>query len=88
VNRKTAPVPKAAPKASGVALVLALLLCGVAVILGRDALIDLGAVNGASWIGPAIDSVLSVTVQSWMLPAGAAVGVLAFQRGRPKRVQR
>ena len=78
VNRKTAPVPKAAPKASGVALVLALLLCGVAVILGRDALIDLGAVNGASWIGPAIDSVLSVTVQSWMLPAGAAVGVLGI----------
>lgn len=78
MNRKTAPVPKAAPKASGVALVLALLLCGGAVILGRDALIDLGAVNGASWIGPAIDSVLSVTVQSWMLPAGAAVGVLGI----------
>lgn len=71
-------IPKAAPKATGIAVVLALLLCLLGVIVGRDALIAFGAVTGTPWIGQAIDSVVSLTVATWMLPAGIAVGVVGL----------
>lgn len=68
--------PKAAPKASGIAVVLAFLLCVGAVLLGRDAAIEFGALTGAQWIGPSIESLLATTVQTWMLPAGVVLAVV------------
>ncbi|MDJ0393665.1 hypothetical protein QMK17_10020 [Rhodococcus sp. G-MC3] len=71
-------IPKAAPKATGIAVVLALLLCVAGVIVGRDALIAFGAVTGSPWIGPALNSIVDLTVQTWMLPVGIAVGVVGL----------
>lgn len=71
-------IPKAAPKATGVAVVLAILLVIVGIICGRDALIEFGAVESEPWIGRSIDTMLDLTVQTWMLPAGIALCILGL----------
>lgn len=70
--------PKAAPRASAVAVVLALALCVVGVVLGRDASIEFGLVDGAPWIAPAIDWLLGVTVLGAMLPIGIVAAVIGL----------
>lgn len=69
-------IPRAAPKASTVAVILALLAVLVGIGFGREAAIEFGAVAEPAWIGPFIDSALDTTAQSWMLPVGIAVAVL------------
>ncbi|AYJ47680.1 hypothetical protein [Rhodococcus sp. P1Y] len=70
--------PKAAPKATAVAVLLALALCALAVVAGRDALIEFGALTGGTWIAPAIDTLMGTTAQGWMLPAGIAAAVVGL----------
>lgn len=70
--------PKAAPKATGIAVILALLLVVLGIVCGRDALIEFGAVTADPWIGPAIDTVREITVRTWMFPAGIALGILGL----------
>ena len=51
----TIDTPKARPAASGVSLVLALALVGVAVVAVRDLAVDRGWADGTTWTGDAVD---------------------------------
>ena len=51
----TIGTPKARPAASGVSLVLALALVGIAVVAVRDLAVDRGWTNGTSWTGDLVD---------------------------------
>ena len=51
----TIGTPKARPAASGVSLVLALALVGVAVVAVRDLAVDRGWTNGTAWTGDLVD---------------------------------
>ena len=66
----------AAPAATGVTLVLALVLIALGVIAVRDVLLWTGAITGTPWIINALKYFDGLTPQEWMLPAGIAVAIL------------
>ncbi|WP_338887986.1 hypothetical protein [Rhodococcus sovatensis] len=70
--------PKAAPRATPIAVLLALALCVLGVILGRDALIEFGAISGTAWISSVTDTLVDSTVSSALLPIGIAIAVLGL----------
>lgn len=70
--------PKAAPRATPIAVLLALALCVLGVVLGRDALIEFGAISGTAWISSVIDTLVDSTVASALLPIGIAIAVLGL----------
>ena len=71
-----AKVPVATPAASGVAVALAVAVVAFGTVLGRDALIDGGAITGTPWITPAWRFFDGLTAQSWMIAAGLALAAL------------
>lgn len=73
----TIGTPKARPAASGVSLVLALALVGVAVVAVRDLAVDRGWADGKTWTGEAIDHLDGVEAG---VPA-AIVGVVLALTG-------
>ncbi|MFY2790162.1 DUF6286 domain-containing protein [Rhodococcus sp. MALMAid1271] len=89
VTEKPSKKPVANPTAAVPAVLFALVLIGAGVVLGREALLDLGAIDGPDWVGPAARHLDGLTAQQWMLPAGIAavvVGfILVFVAVRPRR---
>lgn len=89
MSEKASKKPVANPTASVPAILFALVLIGAGVVLGREALLNLGAIDGPEWIGPAATSLDGLTAQPWMLPGGIAavvVGfILVFVAIRPRR---
>lgn len=81
--------PVAAPAATGVAVVLAVVLIGVGVVAVRDVLVSVGVITGAPWIVSVLNRLDGLTAQGWMLPAGVAVTVLGvllvFTAVKPRR---
>ncbi|MDV8021060.1 DUF6286 domain-containing protein [Rhodococcus sp. IEGM 1330] len=75
---KASKKPVANPTAAVPAILFALVLIGAGVVLGREALLNLGAIDGPEWVGPAATSVDGLTAQSWMLPGGIAAAVVGF----------
>ncbi|WP_128646908.1 DUF6286 domain-containing protein [Rhodococcus sp. BS-15] len=86
---KASKKPVANPTAAVPAILFALVLIGAGVVLGREALLNLGAIDGPEWVGPAATNLDGLTAQSWMLPGGIAavvVGfILVFVAIRPRR---
>lgn len=70
--------PKAAPRATPIAVLLALALCVLGIIFGRDALVEFGAISGTAWISPLLDTLVDSTVSSALLPVGIAIAVLGL----------
>ncbi|MCZ4517426.1 DUF6286 domain-containing protein [Rhodococcus ruber] len=89
MSEKPSKKPVANPTAAVPAVLFALVLIGAGVVLGREALLKLGALDGSEWVGPAATHLDGLTAQSWMLPAGIAavvVGfILVFVAVRPRR---
>jgi hypothetical protein len=89
VIEKAGKKPVANPTAAVPAILFALVLIGAGVVLGREALLALGAIDGPAWVEPAATNLDGLTAQQWMLPAGIAavvVGfVLVFAAIRPRR---
>lgn len=81
--------PVAAPAATGVTIVLALVLIALGVIAVRDVLLWTGAIAGTPWIINALNYFDGLTAQTWMLPAGIAVAILGlfvvFAAVKPRR---
>ena len=70
--------PVANPTAAVPAVLFALVLIAAGVVLGREALLKLGALDGSEWVGPAASNLDGLTAQQWMLPAGIAAVVIGF----------
>ncbi|CCQ14017.1 putative uncharacterized protein [Rhodococcus sp. AW25M09] len=89
MNEKASKKPVASPTAAIPAVLFALVLIGAGAVLGREALLRLGALDGPDWVGPAATHLDGLTAQQWMLPAGIAavvVGfILVFVAIRPRR---
>ena len=78
---ETAPAakaPLAAPAATPTAVVLALVLIGAGVVIGRDALIDVGAIAGSPWITAGLKAIDGLTARAWMLPAGIVIAIVGL----------
>ncbi|RMB77752.1 hypothetical protein AYK61_16045 [Rhodococcus sp. SBT000017] len=75
---KASKKPVANPTAAVPAILFALVLIGAGVVLGREALLNLGAIDGPEWVGPAAANLDGLTAQSWMLPGGIAAVVVGF----------
>nr|WP_314143653.1 DUF6286 domain-containing protein [uncultured Rhodococcus sp.] len=86
---KASKKPVANPTAAVPAILFALVLIGAGVVLGREALLNLGAIDGPEWVAPAAANLDGLTAQPWMLPGGIAavvVGlILVFVAIRPRR---
>ncbi|MDI6626275.1 MAG: DUF6286 domain-containing protein [Rhodococcus sp. (in: high G+C Gram-positive bacteria)] len=78
MTAKATKKPVANPAAAVPAILFALVLIGAGVVLGREALLNLGAIDGPEWVGPAAKSLDGLTAQSWMLPGGIAAVVVGF----------
>lgn len=70
--------PLARPAATPIAVVLAVVFIAAGAALVRDGLVELGALAGSSWSTAAVDWFDGLTPQSWMTPAGIAVGVVGL----------
>ncbi|OZF34782.1 hypothetical protein CH296_08975 [Rhodococcus sp. 14-2496-1d] len=78
MSEKASKKPVANPTAAVPAILFALVLIGAGVVLGREALLNLGAIDGPEWVGPAATSLDGLTAQPWMLPGGIAAVVVGF----------
>ncbi|MDV6260474.1 DUF6286 domain-containing protein [Rhodococcoides yunnanense] len=78
MSEKPSKKPVANPTAAVPAVLFALALIGAGVVLGREALLKLGALDGSEWVGPATTRLDGLTAQSWMLPGGIAAVVIGF----------
>ena len=78
MSAKTSKKPVATPTAAVPAVLFALLLIAAGIVLGREALVKLGALDGPEWVGPAAAQLDGLTAQSWMLPGGIAAVVVGF----------
>ncbi|OZD07209.1 hypothetical protein CH275_08615 [Rhodococcus sp. 06-235-1A] len=89
MSATTSKKPVANPTAAVPAILFALVLIAAGVVLGREALLKLGALDGPEWVGPAASHLDGLTAQQWMLPGGIAavvVGfILVFVAVRPRR---
>ena len=75
---KASKKPVANPTAAVPAILFALVLIGAGVVLGREALLNWGAIDGPEWVGPAATHLDGLTAQQWMLPGGIAAVVVGF----------
>ena len=86
---KASKKPVANPTAAVPAILFALVLIGAGVVLGREALLNLGAIDGPEWVAPAAANLDGLTAQPWMLPGGIAAVVVGlifvFVAIRPRR---
>lgn len=78
MSAKPSKKPVASPTAAVPAVLFALLLVAAGVVLGREALLKSGALDGSEWVGPAAAHLDGLTAQSWMLPGGIAAVVIGF----------
>ncbi|MET0195830.1 MAG: DUF6286 domain-containing protein [Rhodococcus fascians] len=68
--------PTASPAAVPVALVLSLVLLGVAFVAGREFLIAHDTIDGSPWIANAVNWIAELHWQPWMIGAAAACVVV------------
>ncbi|MBY4127040.1 hypothetical protein HQO83_01390 [Rhodococcus fascians] len=78
MNAKASKKPVASPTAAVPAVLFALVLIAAGIVLGREALLKLGALDGPEWVGPAATHFDGLTAQDWMFPAGIAAVVIGF----------
>jgi len=74
----------AAPQKTGsgpigvVGPVLAVLLLALAVLLGREAAVGLGWLQGSPWLPPAASALDGLAAQTWMIAAGAVLALVGL----------
>lgn len=77
-GRVAGPEPRAVAGSRAVGVVLALVVTGLGVVAGREALAAWGAVPGGSWLPGAADALGAVGPQWWVLPAGVALALVGL----------
>jgi hypothetical protein len=75
--RVDVPAPRALPAAAWLGPLAALVLVGIGVVLGQEALSRWGVV-GRSWLGVALEDVDGMRAGTWAVPAGVVLVLLGL----------